>query len=183
MEESFIYSRPQNKEEIDTTISFLFDTIEESQSSYLSEKELDRDMLQKKAIMKERLESAAYDLDKYMGIVKNNATIIGAISARIIDDAAFIDFLYIDKKYRSRGIGPQLTKKCIAALYKRKKLHHIALQVYENNTKAIAKYEREGFKKIETKQKDTTVSWVMKRTIHWYEKWYITLQNFWYDSE
>ena len=62
-------------------------------------------------------------------------TIVGFIGLQ--DD--FIAGLFIDKRYRSQGIGKQLLE--------RAKQHHdhLSLLVYAENIRAYAFYEREGF--------------------------------------
>ena len=172
-----IYSKA-TAENSDGVIGFLLKTMEESHALFLSEDEMSRDIHKNESKIKERLKSSAVDTDKFMGVAHANDKIVGAITARILDDSIFIDFIYVDQDFRGKGIGPALTKRCIAYFYGVKKVRSIGLQVYEKNQRAIKKYKREGFRVTGHKQKGETEYLIMHRPLHWYEKIMLTIMSF-----
>lgn len=74
----------------------------------------------------------------------------------------YIAGIFVDKKVRSKGVGKQL-------LDYAKEIHHeLTLHAYRQNERAVAFYEREGFKVInedmdeKTSQREVEMEWKAK---------------------
>lgn len=85
----------------------------------------------------------AQDNNKY--IAYSIALIKKNIPVFFIKKYGHIYDLYVDKKYRSKGVGRKLMNKTKEFL-KKKKIKFISLEVIHNNSAAIKFYENYGFK-------------------------------------
>ena len=74
----------------------------------------------------------------------------------------YIAGIFVDKSYRSTGIGTQLLT------YVKQKYDTLSLSVYQQNSRAVAFYHREGFSILsegideDTGEKDYTMLWKNK---------------------
>ncbi|MGE0207292.1 MAG: GNAT family N-acetyltransferase [Candidatus Babeliales bacterium] len=160
-----IHYQPCDQQNFAEAFSFLCSTIVESQSSFLTPEHVKQEISLKKSVIEERIKAALIDDDKYVGIAKKDNKIVGFISARVVDDAVFIDYLYVDKNHRGQGIGPLLIKACIAELRALNIFSKIRLQVHTKNQRAIEKYYKEGFKQIGYKEKEDCRYLIMEREV------------------
>ncbi len=68
--------------------------------------------------------------------------VVGCLLVRNYEDGKLLDEIYIEEKYRNKGIGTLLIQNVIS------RQSVVYLWVYQKNVKAIALYEKLGFKKI-----------------------------------
>lgn len=78
------------------------------------------------------------DLKEYKIIAINDKK-VGCLLVKNIDNGVMIDEIYIDKEYRSLGIGTNIIKN-ILDINK-----NVYLWVYKDNEKAVSLYKRLGF--------------------------------------
>ncbi len=81
-------------------------------------------------------------LNQY-SIIKVNNEIIGCLLVTPKDDGVLIDELFLEEKYRNKGIGTNIINKVL------KNNNIVYLWVYKDNIKAVSLYKRIGFKIIE----------------------------------
>jgi ribosomal protein S18 acetylase RimI-like enzyme len=155
-----------DQQDLDAAIAFTLDAMHESHKIFLTEHEFQRDIVAKQAVIASRLKESSLDKEKYFGIAKQGDHIVGALSCRILDDSIFIDYIYVDKKCRGMGIGTRLIDACLQEVNNYKSISKIALQVYAQNTHAIAAYTKQGFIKVSEKQKEDTSLYIMERIIN-----------------
>ncbi len=70
--------------------------------------------------------------------------IVGFINYDVIYDKTEIEYIYVDKKYRNKGIATKLLNEMITNLTK----VDISLEVRSNNIEAINFYKKNKFKEI-----------------------------------
>ena len=75
-------------------------------------------------------------------IIKRDRETIGSFFTRPYENGVLIDELYLEEKWRNKGIGTQLIKSVIS------KNEGVYLFVYAKNEKAILLYKRLGFKVV-----------------------------------
>jgi len=75
-------------------------------------------------------------------IIKRDRETIGSFFTRPYENGVLIDELYLEEKWRNKGIGTQLIKSVIS------KNEDVYLFVYAKNEKAILLYKRLGFKVV-----------------------------------
>lgn len=78
-------------------------------------------------------------LDNYVNIVIDNI-IVGCLLVTRKDDGVLLDEIYLEEKYRNKGIGTSIIKDVL------KNNNVVYLWVYKENKKAISLYKRLGFK-------------------------------------
>lgn len=83
---------------------------------------------------------------KYQNIIVNEK-IIGSILIRNIKNGILLDEIFIEDKYRNKGIGTKVISNIILKYQK-----NIFLWVYKDNIKAFNLYKKLGFK-IDSKTK------------------------------
>lgn len=79
-------------------------------------------------------------------IARDGVKPVGMFLAHDMRDWLYCSTLYVEKKYRSRGIGSMLLAK-IVALAKKRHYIEVALMVNKNNTDAKRFYMKNAFKK------------------------------------
>ncbi|MFC1581809.1 GNAT family N-acetyltransferase [Candidatus Neomarinimicrobiota bacterium] len=89
-------------------------------------------------------------------VLKDDGWIIGYMSLQFQPDNSYIHLfhVYIDREYREKGYSSLLLKKAEAIAVKNK-IPIITLFVNMENSKAIAIYERSGFKKVEKTKRNS----------------------------
>ncbi len=73
-----------------------------------------------------------------------NGSLVGYAKLELSPNQSFLDKIYIAKKYQRQGIGKQLLSACMQVSVKNG-LYNMALEVEDNNTRAIAFYKKYGF--------------------------------------
>lgn len=73
--------------------------------------------------------------------------IVGFIQYNIIYERVELDYIYVEKDWRKRGIASQLMNFCLQDSIKNSCLN-ITLEVNENNTGGIKLYEKFGFQRV-----------------------------------
>jgi len=94
----------------------------------------------------------------YYYIVKKNAEQIGFFSFKInkltpifiLNKIAFLDVVYLQKKYRGLGLG-KIIFNYIAGILKKKKIKKIELSVNTKNKLGVAVWTSMGFKEVSKK--------------------------------
>lgn len=81
-------------------------------------------------------------LDNYFNIVINNK-VIGCVLITNKDDGKLLDEIYIEEKFRNKGIGTSIIKDII------RENTIVYLWVYKENKQAISLYKKLGFKVID----------------------------------
>ena len=79
----------------------------------------------------------------YCLILKNKLE--GICSAKIDNNSAIIDVVYLNKKYKNKGIGKKMMSDLIDNIFK-KRIKKIYVSVLSSNLKAIRFYKKIGFK-------------------------------------
>lgn len=79
-----------------------------------------------------------YELDK---------NIVGFINYDTIYEQAELEYIFVDKNYRNKGIASELLNKMTDDL-RQKNINQITLEVRVDNEAAISFYEKNGFKKV-----------------------------------
>ena len=88
--------------------------------------------------------------------VNENNKYIGNISIKILNNIsqrADISIGIFNPKYRDKGLGTEALRLLIEFGFKKLNLMSIELRVFANNKRAIASYEKLGFKKIGYRRK------------------------------
>jgi len=92
-----------------------------------------------------------FENNKIILLVEIDSTLVGFISGTIFKNVwrkgGYIDDIYIDKKFRRKGIATQLIKEFLNTLIKRK-IKTCQLGVSKNNKKAINLYKKINFKLV-----------------------------------
>lgn len=94
---------------------------------------------------KTQIERYIEEIPKQIGlskIIKRDRETIGSFFTRPYENGVLIDELYLEEKWRNKGIGTQLIKSVIS------KNEDVYLFVYAKNEKAILLYKRLGFKVV-----------------------------------
>ena len=96
---------------------------------------------------KEEINNYAYhevlkNIDTCYNIVVDNE-FVGCVILSNNEDGKLLDEIYIEKKYRNKGIGTDIIKKIVNSN------DSVYLWVYKLNTKAILLYKKIGFNTIE----------------------------------
>lgn len=84
-------------------------------------------------------EQLSKQLDCYQNIVCGGV-VVGSVLARQIDDGLLLDEIFIEKKYRGRGIGSSVIKNILSCSN-----DSVFLWVYKTNVDAIRLYRNLGF--------------------------------------
>ena len=101
-------------------------------AGYLNQAELDR-------INRYVDEQLPKQLGYYQNVVCGGVT-VGSILVRRIDDGLLLDEIFIEKKYRGRGIGSSVIKNILSCSN-----DSVFLWVYKTNVDAIRLYRNLGF--------------------------------------
>lgn len=120
----------------------------------VSKKEILKDVNKtKKTIIKEFRKEIKSKKNNWI-VVEENCQIAGFGNAEIKKDKRYgmITMVYIDKKFRRRGIGIKISRKLIKWL-KSKKVKYIESSAYINNKPSIKMQEKLGFKPISLKMR------------------------------
>lgn len=89
----------------------------------------------------------------YWLVVEKDNSIIGFGQAKLNNkETGMIEKIYIDKKYRKKGIGEKIALKLIKWL-KEKKVKHIESDIYWNNKPSIKLHKKLKFKPISLKMR------------------------------
>ena len=81
-------------------------------------------------------------IDDYKVICINDKK-IGCLLVVNKDDGVLLDEIYLEEKYRNKGIGTSIIKKILSSY------NIVYLWVYKLNTKALSLYKKLGFKIID----------------------------------
>lgn len=101
---------------------------------------------EKNKIIKYVNEDVCSQINNYQNIIYND-NIVGSILIKNIDDGLLIDEIFIEEKYRNKGIGTSVLNNIISNETK-----NIFLWVYKENIKAINLYKKLGFTIIQETQ-------------------------------
>ena len=82
------------------------------------------------------------EIDDYRVICINDKK-IGCLLVVNKDDGVLLDEIYLEEKYRNKGIGTSIIKKILSSY------NIVYLWVYKLNTRAISLYKKLGFKIID----------------------------------
>ena len=123
-----------SKNDIERLIKYKKETIYEFANN-LSEEEINR-------INNYIITSVPKLLDNYLDIVINNK-VIGCVLITNKDDGKLLDEIYIEEKFRNKGIGTSIIKDII------RENSIVYLWVYKENKQAISLYKKLGFKVID----------------------------------
>ena len=123
-----------SKNDIERLIKYKKETIYEFANN-LSEEEINR-------INNYIITNVPELLDNYFNIVINNK-VIGCVLITNKDDGKLLDEIYIEEKFRNKGIGTSIIKDII------RKNSIVYLWVYKENKQAISLYKKLGFKVID----------------------------------
>ena len=123
-----------SKNDIERLIKYKKETIYEFANN-LSEEEINR-------INNYIITSVPKLLDNYLNIVINNK-VIGCVLITNKDDGKLLDEIYIEEKFRNKGIGTSIIKDII------RENSIVYLWVYKENKQAISLYKKLGFKVID----------------------------------
>ena len=123
-----------SKNDIERLIKYKKETIYEFANN-LSEEEINR-------INNYIITSVPKLLDNYFNIVINNK-VIGCVLITNKDDGKLLDEIYIEEKFRNKGIGTSIIKDII------RENSIVYLWVYKENKQAISLYKKLGFKVID----------------------------------
>lgn len=123
-----------SKNDIERLIKYKKETIYEFANN-LSEEEINR-------INNYIITNVPKLLDNYLNIVINNK-VIGCVLITNKDDGKLLDEIYIEEKFRNKGIGTSIIKDII------RENSIVYLWVYKENKQAISLYKKLGFKVID----------------------------------
>lgn len=123
-----------SKNDIERLIKYKKETIYEFANN-LSEEEINR-------INNYIITNVPKLLDNYFNIVINNK-VIGCVLITNKDDGKLLDEIYIEEKFRNKGIGTSIIKDII------RENSIVYLWVYKENKQAISLYKKLGFKVID----------------------------------
>ena len=123
-----------SKNDIERLIKYKKETIYEFANN-LSEEEINR-------INNYIITNVPKLLDNYLNIVINNK-VIGCVLITNKDDGKLLDEIYIEEKFRNKGIGTSIIKGII------RENSIVYLWVYKENKQAISLYKKLGFKVID----------------------------------
>lgn len=123
-----------SKNDIERLIKYKKETIYEFANN-LSEEEINR-------INNYIITNVPKLLDNYFNIVINNK-VIGCVLITNKDDGKLLDEIYIEEKFRNKGIGTSIIKDII------RENTIVYLWVYKENKQAISLYKKLGFKVID----------------------------------
>lgn len=123
-----------SKNDIERLIKYKKETIYEFANN-LSEEEINR-------INNYIITNVPKLLDNYLNIVINNK-VIGCVLITNKDDGKLLDEIYIEEKFRNKGIGTSIIKDII------RENTIVYLWVYKENKQAISLYKKLGFKVID----------------------------------
>ena len=123
-----------SKNDIERLIKYKKETIYEFANN-LSEEEINR-------INNYIITNVPKLLDNYLNIVINNK-VIGCVLITNKDDGKLLDEIYIEEKFRNKGIGTSIIKDII------RENSIIYLWVYKENKQAISLYKKLRFKVID----------------------------------
>ena len=123
-----------SKNDIERLIKYKKETIYEFANN-LSEEEINR-------INNYIITNVPKLLDNYFNIVINNK-VIGCVLITNKDHGKLLDEIYIEEKFRNKGIGTSIIKDII------RENSIVYLWVYKENKQAISLYKKLGFKVID----------------------------------
>lgn len=73
-----------------------------------------------------------------------DGSVVGVLAVRTVEDAGWIDQLYVEPNYCGRGIGTQLLAFALSSLPR-----PVRLYSFQKNARARAFYEAHGFRPVE----------------------------------
>lgn len=86
----------------------------------------------------------------YKAVLSEDGTVFGYIEHGAIDrrnNSLRIGRVLIDPAQRGRGLGAAMMQAAVDLAFEQFGMHRVALGVFENNPRAVACYERVGFKR------------------------------------
>ena len=86
----------------------------------------------------------------YKAVLPEDGTVFGHIELGAMDrrnNALRIGRVLIDPAQRGRGLGAAMMRAAVDLAFEKFEMHRVELGVFENNPRAIACYERVGFKR------------------------------------
>lgn len=86
----------------------------------------------------------------YKAVLSEDGTVFGYIEHGAIDRrnrALRIGRVLIDPAQRGRGLGAAMMQAAVDLAFEKLEMHRVELGVFENNPRAVACYERVGFKR------------------------------------